>query len=145
MRVLFLDFDGVVHPAPWLPSTLTHWCWLPLLAQTPARHEDVRLVVHSTWRHEYNLDELRELLDRLGPRVVGATAGGDRLQGIEVWLADHPEVTSYRLLDDDLADFYRRPAELILCDPAKGLSDADARRHLTDQLEAEGIRPAKSS
>lgn len=134
MRVLFLDFDGVLHAGPGVDAVTAHWCWLPVLAQTLARHEDVRLVVHSTWRHEYNLDELRELLDRLGSRVIGATEGGGRLEGIEQWLAEHPGVTSFRILDDDANDFYRVPEELILCDPALGLSKQHTRQQLMDWL-----------
>ena len=131
---MFLDFDGVLHPAVGV-ECVTHWCWLPALAQLLARHKDVRIVVHSTWRHEYTLDELRELLDRLGPKVVGVTAGGDRLEGIEQWLVDHPEVSSFCILDDDQADFYRRPAEFIQCDPEKGVSAPDVRQELLDWLE----------
>ncbi len=47
MRVLFLDFDGVLHAGPKVVSATPHWCWLPVLAQALARHEDVRIVVHS--------------------------------------------------------------------------------------------------
>lgn len=130
MRVLFLDFDGVLHAGPDVEATTAHWCWLPALAQVLARHEDVRIVIHSTWRRDYDLDELRELLGRLGDRVIGATPLGERLESIEQWLDAHPEVSTYRILDDDEADFYRRPAELIACDPVKGIADPDVRRQL---------------
>lgn len=130
MRVLFLDFDGVLHAGPNVEAATSHWCWLPALSQALARHEDVRIVVHSTWRHEYDLDELRELLGRLGERIIGATPAAPRFQSIEMWLADHPEVSTFRILDDDAAEFYPRPAELILCDPAKGITDPSARQHL---------------
>ena len=139
MRVLFLDFDGVLHPGPGVEGSLTHWCWLPVLAQALARHEDVRIVVHSTWRHEYNVDELRELLGRLGERVLGATPAGERLQSIEAWLASNRGVTTFRILDDDKNDFYRLPAELIVCDPTAGVTDPSARRELLAWLDESAL------
>lgn len=130
MRVLFLDFDGVLHAGPNVVAATRHWCWLPTLSQVLARHEDVRIVVHSTWRYEYDVDELRELLGRLGERVIGATPAAPRLRSIEMWLESHPEVSTFRILDDDAADFYRWPGELILCDPAMGITDPQARQQL---------------
>jgi hypothetical protein len=136
MRVLFLDFDGVCHPGPDVQASWTHWCWLPILARTLAQHEDVRIVVHSTWRLDHSVDELRELLGTLGPRVIDATPVGGRLESIERWLEDHAEVSSYRILDDDEREFfYPLPAELIVCDTARGISDPDARRELQAWLE----------
>lgn len=136
MRVLFLDFDGVLHAGPNVEAATAHWCWLPALAQLLARHEDVRIVVHSTWRYDYNVEELRELLGRLGDRVISSTDAGGRLESIEQWLADHPEVTAFRILDDAEREFYRLPEELILCDPARGITDPDARQELLAWLEA---------
>lgn len=131
MRVLFLDFDGVLHPGPGVTSTLTHWCWLPVLTKLLSLHADVRVVVHSTWRHDHDLDELRALLCGVGERVIAATEGVGRLDGIERWLAAHPEVSSHRILDDDEADFlYALPAQLILCDSAQGISDERAQQLL---------------
>jgi hypothetical protein len=102
---------------------------LPALAQVLARHKDVQIVVHSTWRHHYDLEELRGLL------VVGVTSGPGRLEGIEQWLAEHRAVRSYGILDDDREDFAPRPAGLILCDPSRGVSDSDVRRRLLTWLE----------
>jgi hypothetical protein len=138
MRVLFLDFDGVLHAGPNVQATTSHWCWLPELVRVLARHADVRIVVHSSWRVDYDLDELRELLGRLGERVVGVTPLGERLESIEKWLETHAEVQTYRIIDDDEADFYRRPAELILCDPAMGLTDPRASERLMAWLEDTG-------
>lgn len=135
MRVLFLDFDGVLHAGPNVETATAHWCWLPVLAQLLARHEDVRIVVHSTWRYDYNVEELRELLGRLGERVIDATDAGGRLESIEQWLGEHPEVTAFRILDDAEREFYRLPEELILCDPAQGITDPGARGQLLAWLE----------
>jgi hypothetical protein len=135
MRVLFLDFDGVLHAGPHVEATTPHWCWLPSLAQLLARHEDVHIVVHSTWRYDYNVEELRELLGRLGERVIDATDVGGRLESIEQWLVGHPEVTDFCILDDAERELYRLPEELILCDPALGITDPGARQELLAWLE----------
>lgn len=63
MRVLFLDFDGVLHPVPAVPTNrvvngkpvmraiqVLPFEWLPVLAQLLRPHPDVRLIVHSSWR-----------------------------------------------------------------------------------------------
>ena len=131
MRVLFLDFDGVLHPGPDVASSLAHWCWLPLLTRLLATHADVRVVVHSTWRHDHDLDELRALLCGIGERVIAATERVGRLEGIERWLEAHPEVSSHRILDDDEGDFfYPLPAQLILFDSAQGISDERTQHQL---------------
>jgi len=135
LRVLFLDFDGVLHVGPNVQANTAHWCWLPALEEALARHDDVRIVVHSTWRHSYGVAELRELLGRVGKLVVGVTIGATRLEGIEQWLAEHPEVSSFRIVDDDERDFCERPRELILCDPAKGIADPPVRQQLVAWLQ----------
>ncbi|WP_416761836.1 HAD domain-containing protein [Roseateles sp. So40a] len=130
MRVLFLDFDGVLHAGPGVVTQTSHWCWLPVLHEALQAHGDVRIVVHSTWRFQYDLDELRELLGALGPRVIGATVGPGRLEGIELWLSEHPDVGDFRVLDDELEPFHSLSQQLIACDPALGMSDPQALRRL---------------
>ena len=136
MRVLFLDFDGVLHPGPDVTSAPARWCWLPALVKLLAGHTDVRIVVHSLWRLDHSVDELRALLGELAERVIDATPEGGRLESIETWLEGHPEVSRYRILDDDELDFfYPLPAELIVCDSGLGVTDPVARQQLVAWLE----------
>ena len=79
-RILSLDFDGVLHPAPESTQfvTASHFAWLPILQRMLISHSQIEILVHSTWRHRYDLQELRLLLgDALGPRVVAAAPAGD--------------------------------------------------------------------
>jgi HAD domain in Swiss Army Knife RNA repair proteins len=139
MRVLFLDFDGVLHPGPDVTSKPTHWCWLPDLVELLAWHAEVRIVVHSLWRLDHSVDELRALLGELAERVIDATPQGGRLESIEAWLVGRPDIVSYRVLDDDEREFfYPLPAELIVCDPALGVTDPRARRQLLEWLDGGG-------
>lgn len=131
---LFLDFDGVLHPtavegeASTDPGTrgavhTPHFGWLPLLVKLLKPHPHVAVVVHSTWRYTHNLEELRDLLGELGPRVVGATPHGPRYEAIHEWLRLNPQFASHRILDDALTEFPDPPpAELILCEPRTGVS-----------------------
>lgn len=68
MRLVFLDFDGVLHPVEPASLGLTQFCWLHILSQLLVGHDDVRLIVHSTWRYEYKDAELRAFLGPLGNR-----------------------------------------------------------------------------
>jgi hypothetical protein len=130
-RVLFLDFDGILHPGPapvnvggeQLYLTTTHFGWLPSLLSVLAPHPDVKVVVHSTWRFDYDEDELREILSDLGARYLGATPAGERYPSILRWLEANPDVTSFRILDDEVDEFpYPTPEQLIVCDPTEGVN-----------------------
>lgn len=125
MRVLFLDIDGCVHSGEDADEPTEYWVWLPLLVDLLEPHPDVVIVVHSSWRFERTLDELRGLLGALGPRVIDATPRAPRWESIQRWLAESGRaVSSWRVLDDTPAQFPSpMPPQLIVCDPARGVSD----------------------
>lgn len=127
MRVLFLDFDGVLtrvcDSAPTLPFE-----WLHFLATLLERCPDVRVAVHSTWRYNHTDAELRELLGPLGTRFIGAVPRGPRAEAIRWFLYANPAVTDYLVVDDAEAEFSDDfPGRVVLCDPLFGISDARVR------------------
>ena len=125
MRIISLDFDGVLHPTMGTDAVIhtPHFGWLPVLVRLVAPHSDVRVLVHSSWRSTYDEDELRLLLGALGERLVGAAPPGPRYESVLAWLKQRPKVKSYRILDDDSTEFPSpSPAELILCEPSTGVS-----------------------
>lgn len=76
--ILFLDFDGVLHPL--FPRTdrtheeNQHFEGCSRLANVLDRVAPrLRIVVSSTWRYGRTITELRTLLGPLGGRVIGAT------------------------------------------------------------------------
>lgn len=70
--ILFLDFDGVLHPE--FSHESRHFCCLPVLEQVLRQRQDCEVVVSSTWRLELPLARLREKFSSdLAARVVGAT------------------------------------------------------------------------
>jgi hypothetical protein len=144
-RVLFLDFDGVVSPGPItepgmraVPVHVPHFAWVPLLAKLLEPHPDVGVVVHSSWRANYDDDELSELLEGLEDRLIGATPRHlARYPSILMWLAAAQARLPYRILDDDPSEFPSPPPpELILCDPNAGLSGTRVLSALRDWLQA---------
>lgn len=126
MKVIFLDFDGVLNSSAsfiletrktkairGMPvnQTLCHVCcsnFQYILDKTPG----VKIVISSTWREMFDLDWLRTKLSTYGidsslvidktPSLMGN--GWDRAdRGVEInaWLKEHPEVTKFVVLDDN--------------------------------------------
>jgi hypothetical protein len=141
-RVLFLDFDGVLHPTMEDLDGDSDACiatplfgWLPLLATALASHPDVGIVVSSTWRYTHDQDELRELLGPLRGRFLGATPRGPRYESIQWWLHLNPMFASHRILDDNPREFPTpAPKELIACHPHRGVSDSEVLAQLREWL-----------
>lgn len=136
-RILFLDFDGVLHPASReLDPRLGHFCWLPYLERVLEPHPDVRVVVHSTWRYDHRDDELRALLGSLAPRYAGSAPRGPRDQAIGYVLqANKHQVVDYLVLDDQADSFVDSGLNVLLVDPKTGLSALRAQVALRIWLE----------
>ena len=134
-RILALDFDGVLHPTGEGAQRVAvrHFGWRPYLERLLISHPEVMLLVHSTWRHQYDLEELRMLLgDALGPRVVAAApAGNDRWLAIQAWVAQQAGEPDLLILDDAREEFPATlPFTMVVCDPATGLSDPQVRESI---------------
>ncbi|WP_332747637.1 HAD domain-containing protein [Hydrogenophaga sp.] len=135
MRLLFLDFDGVVHPLHAESTGLQHFCWLPVLVRLVEPYDDVRIVVHSTWRFIHTDNELRALLGPLGPRFVGSAPRAPREQAIEMVLgANKGTVVSHIALDDDAKEFSGSTVNLLLVEPHLGISDVRVQDALSAWL-----------
>lgn len=77
---LFLDFDGVLHPA-FCPAE-EHFCRRPLFEDVMRRHPAVRIVISSSWRHHYPVGQLRARFSPdIAERIVGTT---------QLWVPDEP-------------------------------------------------------
>lgn len=124
MKVIFLDFDGVLNSAASfvmetrirkdLPKgslcpvnqTLSNVCCSNLqyiLEAVPS----AKIVISSAWRTMFELDWLKAKLASYGidsTRVVDATPhsfSGPRGREIQQWLEAHPQVKEFVILDDN--------------------------------------------
>jgi hypothetical protein len=127
-RVIFLDIDGVLNtPREW--GRRDAEAFAPRLVHRLHRivgATGAHVVVSSTWRLHHMLDELRGYTG-LGARLVGATPflpGLSRGLEIDVWLARHPDVGEFVILDDD-ADMLPHLSRLVQTDYHHGLRPAD--------------------
>lgn len=145
-RLLFLDFDGVVHPLDDTNHPAGWFRWLPLLANLLASWPDVKIVVHSSWRYVHTDAELRELLGPLSARFAGSAPRGPREQAIEsVLQANKSLVTAHLVLDDDPKEFTTGRVNLIVCDSLEGLTQRRTQEHVQRWLESTTTAPSETA
>jgi hypothetical protein len=146
MKVLFCDLDGVLHPtgavsflADRTISAIGAFCWLNVLRDTLKDFPDVALVLHSTWRLEWETDQ--ELKAQLPPwlaeRVLETTPRSivSRFASIQAYCAQK-SIEQYVIIDDEPDAFPPGLPELITCHPKAGLSDPDIEAALWTALKS---------
>jgi hypothetical protein len=117
MKVLFLDFDGVLNSYEFMRSSPGRLDRLDPAAVSRLNaivdRSGAKVVISSTWRLKRSLDEIRRLLAELGFRgeVIGRTPDlvghglvdpyVARCQEIQTWIDGHGEpLESFAILDD---------------------------------------------
>lgn len=70
MPILFLDFDGALHPEHCHESK--HFCCLPVLESALSQVPECKLVIASTWRLQSLIEHLQR---RFSPEVATRIAG----------------------------------------------------------------------
>ena len=132
LRVIFLDFDGVLHPVsalskfePSVPirqailrATLFRWAWI--LDEMLEAHPEVGIVVHSNWRLIARDEELQSFLGPLARRFAGSTPHLPSWPGIRQ-VVQQNHLRDFRILDDRPMAFPSNLPELIACNPEIGL------------------------
>ncbi len=127
-KLVFLDFDGVLHPTS-APEEML-FCRVPHLQRALANH-CCDLVISSSWRHHFSMGQLLAFLPRdLQSRVAGLTGQchigkWPRYQEIQNYLMANGN-PSWRALDDALLEFPKSCPELLPCDPNVGFDTAQA-------------------
>jgi hypothetical protein len=105
--------------------------WLPTLVSMLESAPEVSLAVHSSWRDVHSMEYLRDFLEPLSARVMGAVPSGTKSQAILEFLAAHPEVKDYLILDDSPEEFeLEQRARLLACAPLSGISDSAIQARL---------------
>jgi len=155
--VLFLDFDGVLHPVgtPALDENFrliddpSLFCWRPILEQVLAPYPEVQIVVSSDWRRLFGDEALVALLGpSLGQRFIGVVNRYNESRAAEIlaevsqrklcrWFAidDHPSVLKASRAGD---------GRFIACSPYTGISDVSAQKELKRKLAAPNIAATRT-
>ena len=132
MRILFLDFDGVIRVATqggWVTDDDCQFCGERIKRVAwCCRELGAQVVVSSDWRNMENRGEIEKLLgSRLGGLLHDdwmTPITGHRWNEIQAWLVRHPEVTEYVILDDFAQHFTAAPQamrdRLVLCSSRHG-------------------------
>lgn len=109
MKVLFLDIDGVCNCEESFKFQYRGFTGIdPNMAFLVGKivlYTDCEVVLSSSWRH--SPESVKEVEAQV-VKLLGVTpdsAEGFRGDEVKAWLAEHPEVTRYAILDDD-GDFY---------------------------------------
>lgn len=144
--VLYLDFDGVLHPfgeeaideyGRLLPNPQL-FCWLPILSELLSPYPAVRVIVSSDWRRLFSDQELMRLLGELGGRFVGVVENINRNRAQEIACDANSRVISDWLALDDHATVHAAAlagdTRYIPCQPHLGLSDRSVQGLLGTRL-----------
>lgn len=123
MKILFLDIDGVLNYSGFFKG-LGEYAGLTRLDQCIATIDpaavahlnaivglaDAKVVISSSWRYGTPLPTIRAALQHHGflgdiigqtPKHIPGNRGSHRGTEIAAWLAEHPRVSGFVILDDD--------------------------------------------
>ena len=136
--ILFLDFDGVLHPeydGEATPADIAAFCHLPRFEAVMRDHPDVEIVISSTWREYLPLDALRARFSAdIAARIIGATPVTPRIDGkymparregeILDWLSAAGRAHEpWLALDDAAWQFPQHREHLVACTWSVGFDD----------------------
>ena|SRR3990167_1924802 len=143
MKAIFLDFDGVLNGDDH-PVFVEGWPYahldIPLVERLNRiiAATNAKVVVSSSWRVRFNLDELREILISRGfvgevidvtPRVPQRRFSEmiSRGEEVQAWLHQHPDVESYVIIDD-INEFKGMKKHFVETNHRTGITDKDVER-----------------
>lgn len=146
--ILFLDFDGVLHPDPCYDEK-SLFCRAPRIESVLRDFPEVLVVISSTWRERRSLPELKSFFSSdISNRIIGTTPCWkdfsdlfeviryQRQTEVEAWLRESGEPWQSWIAIDDKA-FLFKPflTKLVKTDSSVGF-DENAERELRKKLVA---------
>ncbi len=155
--LLFLDFDGVLHPQyDGVPTPVGEvFCHLSRFEEIMRDFPSVEIVISSTWRNQFTLEELRSRFSPdIAARIIGMTPQAEHADGnylptrreaeILDWLTTAGRTdAAWIALDDAAWQFDKHRERLVTCTWYVGLNDAvelQLRDALTHSLSRSPIR-----
>lgn len=137
--ILLIDFDGVLHKRPRPHEVARHYAnvfeYLDPLAAALEAFPAARIVVSSSWRLTYSVDELRAFLGPLGPRMVGTT-GPERETRYEEIVEAAGDAAWLAIDDDDRGWPEGERWRLVLCNQWLALGEPGKLDELAEKLRA---------
>ncbi len=149
--ILFLDFDGVLHPEGegHLPSDGTEFCFLPRLEELLRQFPHVDVVISSSWRERLPFAALVEPFSKdIRRRIIGVTPARGRRRShsyahreseILAWIDQHgAEGQQWVALDDAAWQFDAHKDRLVVCGSFSGFdetAEAELRAHFENAPE----------
>lgn len=135
--ILFLDFDGVLHPQyEGEPTPVDRvFCHLPRFEAIIRDFPSVEIVISSTWRYQFTLDQIRARFSSdIAARIIDMTPQTENIDSqyfparregeILGWLlAAGREYVPWVALDDAAWQFQQHRDRLIACTWYVGLDD----------------------
>lgn len=124
LKIVYLDFDGVLHPSSPVGNTLFSRA---ALLEPAFENSDGAIVISSSWRFTHSLTSLKAKLPHfLAQRVIDTTSApviGKHARYFEILAHanSQTETISWRALDDSYWEFPSDCKELIRCNPNTGL------------------------
>ncbi len=166
MKVIFLDIDGVLNSMQQsvCENIVGTFNFEGLdrigigLIRKLCELTNAKIVISSTWRMGSSVDMIMGAFEAHGWRgasfhkiIIGATPVLNGTRGIEIeeWLACHPEVTNYIIVDDDadmlesqMDNFVHTDGVLgfTLYDMVKGMDILGVDSHPDKQKRADDLR-----
>jgi HAD domain in Swiss Army Knife RNA repair proteins len=135
-RIIYLDFDGVLHPTSPVIDGLFSRAHLLEDLFTNIQSE-VFIVVSSSWRFTHSLAALQaKLPTTLAQRVINTTGTPiigkfARYQEILAHASKLDPGTQWRALDDSYWEFPANCSELIRCNPNTGIGPKEITKLAT--------------
>jgi hypothetical protein len=140
--ILFLDFDGVLHPIGNAPGGLDNFNKLPMLEAWLRDHDHVNVVISSSWRAIMDLDDMKQLFSEdLRERVISVCPDVSakpkpfywRYEEIQAWVNQSGYEGHWLALDDAVNEFPDGFEGLVICESSVGITD-DAISDLTAKM-----------
>lgn len=154
LKIIFLDFDGVINgsdlpacfSAGWPESHLETLLIERINkiveiveAQDAEKDIKTKIVISSSWRVRFPLDELRHMLRNKGlraevidvtPRIYPMRFSENVPRGkeIQAWLTDCTDTVVKFVILDDISNMKHLSPFLILTDDRTGITEADVEK-----------------
>lgn len=131
--LLFLDFDGVVHPRA---GNLFDLACLSHIERALKQFPIIEVVITSSWREQYTLEELKQLLGKdIAKRVIGQTPliRGSyekhvRYNEVKQYLSDTNQLNRPWVALDDAPELYPEDAPVVFVNGKTGMTERESEQ-----------------